>query len=154
MANFEEYKLFTESTQYLSERRHAATSTHLVINTAIITGLAFLIKDTELGGWSLVGVTIPLFVAGALACWIWYKMISQYKALIGWRYDQLMAMERAAADSYQMYIKEYGEFFDSQRGREWFGFSRLEIWLPRLFLGLYVIYLAGLILATAFNLLD
>lgn len=154
MANFEEYKLFTESTQYLSERRQAATSTHLVVNTAIFTVLAFLIKDTGFRGWSLVGVTVPLFVAGVLACGIWYKMISQYKALINWRYDQLMAMERAAADSYQMYVKEDGQFFDSQRGREWFGFSRLEIWLPRLFLGLYVIYLAGLILATAFEWLD
>ena len=65
-------------------------------------------------------------------------MITQYKALIGWRYEQLMAMERDAADTYQMYIKEYEKFFKTQRGREWFGFSRLEIWLPRLFLGLDV----------------
>ena len=153
MANFEEYKLFTESTQYLSERRQAATSTHLVVNTAIFTVLAFLIKDTEFRGWSLVGITIPLFVAGVLACGIWYRMISQYKSLISWRYDQLMEMERAADDSYQMYVKEYEDFFKLQQGREWFGFSRLEIWLPRLFLALYVIYLAGLILATAFDLL-
>ena len=151
MANFEEYKLFTESTQYLSERRQAATSTQLVVNTAIFTVLAFLLKDTGLRGWSLVGITFPLFVAGVLACGIWYKMISQYKDLIGWRYDQLMEMERAADDSYQMYVKEYEEFFKRKRQRDWFGFSRLEIWLPRLFLGLYLIYLAGLILTIAFN---
>lgn len=150
MANFEEYKLFTESTQYLSDRRQAATSTHLMVNTAIFTVLAFLMKDTGFRGWPLVGITFPLFVAGVLACGIWYKMIIQYKTLINWRYEQLMEMERAAADSYQMYVKEYEEFFVSQRGRELFGFSRLEIWLPRLFLGLYVIYMSGLILAIAY----
>ena len=143
MTNFEEYKLFADSTQYLSDRRQAATSTHLMVNTAIFTVLAFLMKDTGLGGWPLVGVTVPLFVAGVLACGIWYKMITQYKALISWRYKQLVTMERAAPESYQMYVKEDEEFFGSQSGREWFGFSRLEIWLPRLFLSLYVIYMGG-----------
>ncbi len=146
---FDEYKFFAEATQGLSDRRQAATQTYLTVNTAIFAVLAFLIKDGGFREWGLVAVTLPLFLVGGLACSIWYKIITQYRALIGWRYDQLMAMEQAVPESHQMYLKEWDDFFKPRRGKEKFGFSRLEIWLPRLFLGLYVIYGVGLVVATA-----
>src|SRR5512132_4350763 len=146
---FAEYKLFVESTQHLSERRQAATHTYLTVNTAIFAILALLVKEAGLKGWYLVGVSLPLFLVGALACLTWYKIITQYKALIGWRYDQLMAMERGMSGSYQIYVKEWAEFFRPKQEKEKFGFSRLEAWLPRLFLALYLMYTTGLILAVA-----
>ena len=148
MEKFDEYKFFAESTQYLSERRQTATQTYLTVNTAIFAVLAFVIKDGGFEDWGLVMVSLPLFVVGILACFIWYRIITQYKALIGWRYDQLMAMEKAMSESHQMFLKEWKEFFEPRKGKEWFGFSKLEVWLPRLFFALYVIYGAGLVIAT------
>ena len=147
--NFDEYKLFVESTQHLSERRQAATQTYLTVNTAIFAILALLVKEAGLKGWYFVGVCLPLFLVGVLACLIWSKIITQYKALIGWRYDQLMVMERGMSGSSQIYVKEWEEFFRPKQEREKFGFSRLEVWLPRLFLILYLMYATGLILAVA-----
>src|SRR5512135_1262225 len=146
---FAEYKLFVESTQHLSERRQAATQTYLSVNTAIFAILALLVKEAGLKGWYLVGISFPLFLVGVLACLIWDKIITQYKALIGWRYDQLMAMERGMSGTYQLYVKEWEEFFRPKREQEKFGFSRLEVWLPRLFFALYLMYATGLILAVA-----
>lgn len=148
---FEEYKFFAESTQYLSERRQAATQTYLTVNTAIFAIFAFLVKDAGFRGWGLVLVSLPLFLVGALACVIWHKIITQYKALIGWRYDQLMEMERSQemAGSHQFYVKEWEDFFQPRQGKEKFGFSRLEVWLPRLFLALYLVYGLGLVVAIA-----
>lgn len=146
--NFDEYKLFVESTQHLSERRQAATQTYLTVNTAVFAILALLVKEAGLKGWYLVGVCLPLFLVGILACLMWSKVVSQYKALIGWRYDQLMAMERGISGSSQIYIKEWEEFFKPKQEKK-FGFSRLEVWLPRLFLVLYLMYATGLILAVA-----
>jgi len=149
MNKFDEYKFFAQSTQFLTDKRQSATQTYLTVNSAIFAVLAFLIKDLKFTNWDLVIITIPIFIAGMLVCWIWRRMITQYKQLINWRYDQLMKMERVMPDSYQIYIKEWEDFYKQRSGKEKFGFSRLEIILPILFMILYVIYLSGLILATA-----
>ncbi|MFQ5640359.1 MAG: hypothetical protein ACE5IR_20460 [bacterium] len=144
---FDEYKFFAESTQHLSERRQNASQTYLTVNTGIFAVFAFLIKDSGLQGGPLLYFSIPLFLVGVLACWTWVKIITQYKALIGWRYTNLIEMEEKIEQSHKMYSKEWDDFFEPRQGKEKFGFSRLEIWLPRLFIGLYLLYGAGLILA-------
>lgn len=145
MAKFDEYKFFAESTQYLSERRQAATKTYLSVNTAIFAVLAFLVKDVGFKGLNLLLISLPLFLVGILACWIWFKILAQYKALIGWRYDQLIEMERNITGSHRMYLKEWEDFFKPREGKEKFGFSKLELWLPRLFAVIYIVYGLGLV---------
>lgn len=136
---FAEYKFFAESTQYLSERRQSATQTYLSVNTAILAFMGFILRGTGDSGSVLIVVSLALIAAGSLACWIWHKIITQYKALIGWRYDELMEMETSLPQSHQMYHKEWLNFFKPRKEKEKFGFSRLEILLPRLFLGLYLV---------------
>ncbi len=149
MDKFEEFKFFAGDAQRLSERRQNTSQTYVTVNAAIFAVLALLIKDVGLRGWTLVLTALPLFLTGVLLCIIWQKIIIQHKALIAWRYDQLKEMEKAIAGSYQMYTKEWEDFFKPQQGKERFSFSLLEIWLPRLFLFLYSIYGIGLVIAAA-----
>lgn len=149
MYKFEEYKLFTERTQRLSERRQLATQTYLAVSTAIFTILAFLVKDAGFRGWGLVLVSLPLFTVGLAACSIWSQIIAQFKRVIGWHYEQLRIMEQDLAEGHQVFTREWEQFFKPSAGKERFGFSMLEIWLPRLFAGLYLLYFLGLIIATA-----
>lgn len=149
---FDEYKLFFESAQHLSERRQAATQTYLSVNTAIFAILALLVKEVGLAGPTLVAVSLPLFLVGGLACVIWQRIITQYRELIGWRYEQLKAMERDMLGSAQMCVKEAGAFFQPEQRKQTLGFSRLEVWLPRLFLTLYMVYAAGLVVVVGFGL--
>jgi hypothetical protein len=153
MDSFDEYKFFAANAQHLSERRQAASQTYLTVNTGILAVLALLVKDLGLRGWELVVVGLPLFLVGMLACCIWYKIVSQYRALSGWRYQQLREMEQAMPQSYHTYSKEWDDFYKPLMAgkRERFGFSRLEAWLPGLFLGLYAIYGVGLVVAVAFG---
>ena len=58
-----------------------------------------------------------------------------------------MEMEKELPNSQQMYLREGEDFFKPQQGKERFGFSRLEVWLPRLFMGLYIVYIIGLMIA-------
>ncbi len=145
MDKFDEYKFFAQSTQHLSERRHAATQIFLSVNTAIFILVAFRLKIADLEGWILVISTLPLFLVGVLVCLVWHQLIKHYKSLIDWRYQQLMEMERAMPESHQMYVKEWQAFFRPQDEREKFGFSWLEVWLPRLFIVLYVFSSIGLL---------
>lgn len=148
MDKFEEYKLFAEDAQKLSERRQSTSQTCVTVNAAIFAVLALLIKDIGFRGWTLVLTALPLFLTGVVLCLIWQKIILQHQVLIGWRYDQLREMEKVMAGSYQMYTKEWEDFFKPRQGKE-FSFSFLEIWLPRLFLILYLIYGIGLVVAAA-----
>ena len=148
MDNFREYELFSQRAQHMSERRQNASRTYLTVNTAILGILALLLRDAGLEGWELVVASIPLFLVGILACLIWLKIIVQFKELIGWRYQELRAMESDMPDSYQVYTNEWDKFFKPRDGKDRFSFSRLEAWLPRLFIGLYVVYGIGLAVAT------
>jgi hypothetical protein len=148
MNRFDEYKFFAERTLHLSDRRQTATQTYLTVNAAIFTVLAFLAKDLGLHGWSLVIVTLPLFLVGIVACIIWHRLITQYKPLISWHYEQLREIEASIPESHHIFQKEWGKFYQPHQGKERFGFSITEVWLPRLFLGLYAVYGIGLVGAT------
>lgn len=148
MDKFDEYKFFSERIQRLSERRQAATQTYLTVNTAIFAVLALLIKDIGFRGWGLVMVSLPLFLVGVLACIVWYMIIVQYKNLIGWHYEQLREIEQILSESHRIFRKEWEKFFSPRQGKERFGFSRLEVWLLRMFLGLSAVYGVGLVVAT------
>ncbi|MGD2148194.1 MAG: hypothetical protein PVH41_16000 [Anaerolineae bacterium] len=64
MSRFEEYKLFSDRVQRLSERRQLTSQTYLAVNTAVLGVMAFLIRDAGLRSWGLVAVVLPLFLVG------------------------------------------------------------------------------------------
>ncbi|MCP4582819.1 MAG: hypothetical protein GY839_14510 [candidate division Zixibacteria bacterium] len=146
---YDEYKFFAESTQFLTERRQSATQTYISVNTAIFAVLGFLIKDVGFKDGQLVLVSLALVPAGIFVCWIWHKIIKHYKALIAWRYDQLMEMENSIDGSCRMYNKEWNDHFKPIAGKETFGFSILEKWLPRIFMFLYFLYLLVILIVSA-----
>jgi hypothetical protein len=152
MDKFDEYKFFAERTLHLSDRRQTATQIYLTVNAAIFTVLAFQAKDLGIRGWPLVIVTLPLFLVGIVACFIWHRLITQYKPLINWHYEQLREIENALSESQHIFQKEWMRFYQPHQGKEKFGFSIIEVWLPRLFLALYALYGIGLIGATLIGL--
>jgi hypothetical protein len=74
---FEEYKLHLERVQKLSERRQTTSQIYLTLSTAIFGTISFLIKDSGLHNWALVGTAIPLFLVGILACNIWLQILKR-----------------------------------------------------------------------------
>ncbi len=149
MSQFEEYQFFAEDAQKLSERRQNTTQIYVTVNTAIFAVSALIIKDFGFKSWMLALTALPLFLTGVLLSVIWRRIILQHSVLIGWRYEQLRQMEHDIAGSYQMFTKEWNEFFEPRQGKARLGFSALEVWLPRLFLVLYFAYGLGLLFAVA-----
>lgn len=146
MEKFLEYQLFAESTQFLTERRQNATQVYVTVNTLIFAVLGYFLKDAPAVGLALVVVGGALVACGVAASIVWLRTIDRYSKLIGWRYEQLMDMENDLGfESHRMFTKEYESLFDpSARGGK--AFSRMEAWLPRLFMVLYLAYF-GFILA-------
>ena len=54
-------------------------------------------------------------------------------------------------ETQQMYLKEWEDFFKPRQGKELFSFSRLETWLPRLFIGLYTAFILGIVIYVVFE---
>jgi hypothetical protein len=140
MSKFDEYKLLDERIQRLSERRQNSSQTYFSINTFIFSVFAFLVKDMGLSGQSMALVSIPLFLVGISACVVWIKIITDFKKIIGWHYEQLREIEKTVPESNQIYNKEWSQFFEPRQGKDRFSFSNLELSLPRILIVIYVIY--------------
>jgi ABC-type Fe3+-siderophore transport system permease subunit len=147
---FEEYKLFIEDTARFSERRQTVTKTYITVNSAILGLITFFVKDARLADWWLVIAMLPLIVAGIAVCLFWYRLLVTYKTLIDFRFEQLEEMERSEAlqGCHGMYNMEAERFYRKAPPEQRIGFTRIEMWLPRLFMGLYAVMAIGLAVAT------
>lgn len=143
---FREYELIAGTTQQLGDRRQNTANIYLTVNTAIFLLFGLLIKDASLRGPELFWASIPLVVVGFVACFVWRAALRHYRALMGWRFEQLRKIEQSAAmaGSHRLYTRESEEYLAGRRPDQGFPFSRLEASLPWLFVGLYICYVIGL----------
>lgn len=153
MDKFEEYKYLGDRALQQSQRRQNASQIYLTLNTAIFGVMALLIKDSGLTQWGLLLATLPLFIVGLIACVTWITIISRFKKLIGWHYEQLREIEKSIKGSYKFFTKEWNEFSDLDREKKHSSFSNLESIMPKLFIGLYLVYATGMITAVILGLL-
>ena len=114
---FEEYKFVAASTQLVTDRRQAATQTYLMLNVAILAVSGAIVQSTRIADPYILVPAVPLFTVGILVCLVWQRILADYRALISWRYDQLMEVERteALAGCHQLYVKEWQDFFRSRQ---------------------------------------
>lgn len=148
---YDEYTYFADSTQTLADRRQSATQVFIGVNTSIFGLIGFLLNDAGLSRMQDL-VALPLFVVGVLICLVWDRMISHYRALIAWRFEQLRSMENELNGSYKMFTREWEMHFQPQTNKSVIGFSNLERSLPHIVLGLYVAYGLAFLIAKIFDL--
>jgi hypothetical protein len=76
----EQYILYVETMDKVSERRHSANSFFLSVNTLLVSALATLISLTKQSniqyGWLIIAA-----MAGIFFCWTWYRLIRSYRQL-------------------------------------------------------------------------
>jgi hypothetical protein len=148
---FDEYKLFFECAQHLSERRQGAIQTYFSVNTTIFAILALLVKEVGLAGPTLVAVSLPLFLVGGVACVIWQRIMTQYRELIGWRYEQFKAMEREMPGARRCASRSPTRFSSPAEEADARLFAPGGL-APAAVLTLYVVYAAGLVGVVGFGL--
>ncbi len=153
---FEEYKLFVEDAARFTDRRQTANSLHIAANSAVLAAAAFLVKDAGLPPlWRVITVGLVL-AAGVVVCLQWIGLINKYQKLVKLRIDQLRAMEetKEMAGCWQMYHKEDGLYPRDAKGElipgKGLDMSKLEHQLPRIFIGVYGIFLAVCLVALIF----
>lgn len=155
---FEEYRFFAESTAKLSDRRQLTTQVWVTLQTLLFAALGYLMKEADAnvqsamasgaaaatgGRWIFVISAFgPLLLLGVFSCVIWRRMLLSYKALIGWRFDQLMEMERSPQlqGLHKFFVREWEDFFGPDAKRARISFTRLETILPVVLIFVYLAF--------------
>lgn len=154
MTNGEEYEIFLEWVNKLTERRQTATTIYLSVNTAIVGVIAFLLRDYPLSGWIQQASVPVLLVSGVIACDLWRRLITQYSALIGWWYEQLRGLEEAMPESNKLLTREYQVLYLEERGKTRIGLTRYETRLTWLFTVLYAAFGLAILTVLILNLVQ
>lgn len=131
---FEQYKLYVESAEKISERRVAANNYLLTVNAFLVTLYGLVAASRFNTYWT---VLVP--VAGFLVALTWYRIITSYRDLNTIKFKVIHELEDhmpAALYDYEWRKAEAG------RGKAYHPLSHLERWVPIIFMVLYVLLIA------------
>jgi len=133
----EQYKLYLEMADKISERRQNANSFFLSINTALLA----LIGYAEIGSNEVY--PFPLFIliglCGLVLCYFWYRLVRSYKDLNSGKFLVVHEIEKMLPiKPYNAEWKSLGEGKDSDL---YLPFTHIEIIVPWIFFIIYALIL-------------
>lgn len=128
---FEQYKLYVESAEKISERRVAANNYLLTVNAFLVTLYGLVAASRFNTFWIIL---VP--VAGFLVALTWHRIITSYRDLNTVKFKVIHELERqmpAALYDYEWHMAGKG------RGKAYHPLSHLERWVPIIFMVLYAL---------------
>ena len=131
----EQYKLFVEMTDKISERRHSANNFFLTINSALVAAFGLSVphlKDT-IGDYWVVFVS----VLGVLLCVSWYHLIRSYRCLNDGRFEVIHEIEKMLP--IRPYAAEWVAVGEGEKSLLYRPFTHIEHNIPTIFLVFYAV---------------
>ena len=132
----EQYKLFVELMDKVSERRQNANNYFLTINAFLVSLFGVLANFTSTGtlGSKIWSFLVP--VAGLLVCITWVAIIKSFRQLNAGKFQIIHELETALpAALFDAEWKVLGE----GTGAQYTPTTRVEVLVPRIFAGLYLV---------------
>lgn len=128
---FEQYKLYVESAEKVSERRVSANNYLLTVNAFLVTLYGLVASSRFSTFWMIL---VP--VAGFLVSLTWHQIITSYRDLNSVKFKVIHELEKQLPASLYSY-----EWFNAQEGRgdAYHPLSHLERWIPIVFMVLYIL---------------
>jgi hypothetical protein len=126
----EQYKIYVQSAQDVSERRLAAGNYLLTINSSLVTLFGVVLSSFGNHRWNVV---IP--ITGILACIVWHSLVESYKTLNTAKFAVIHQLENylpVALFRYEWHVCDYG------KTKKYVPLTHLERYIPWLFGTFYV----------------
>ncbi len=139
---FDQYKLYMEGIEKISDRRENANKYFVTINSGLIVAVTFLLQHVD--DFFFKPGMLVLLVTGAVFSVIFYFLINSYKQLNTGKFAVLHAMEKRLP--VQMYTDEWIALGEGKDKRKYFPFSHIERSIPIIFGVLYFSCLVLLII--------
>lgn len=135
----EQYKLYVEMTDRISQRRQSANTWFLTINTALLTILGtFYTSDVS-------PVIICLIaIAGGINCTHWWRLVVSYKQMNSGRFKVVHAIENKLP--LKIYDAEWEALGRGEDSKVYKPFTHIEQNVPKVFFGLYSLVLIFVVL--------
>lgn len=127
---FEQYKMYVESADRISERRTACNNYLLTVNTALATIYGLTSNEIDTAVWQVI---IP--IAGILTCLVWWNLITTYRNLNSVKFKVIHELEGhlpAALYSYEWTL------VDHRKGKPYKPLSHIEGRVPWIFILIYI----------------
>ena len=130
----DQYKLYVEMADRISQRRQTANTFFLTVNTALVAFLGVSFPDEAdwfgLGWYSVVGI------AGVLLAMMWYRLIRSYRDLNSAKFQIIHKMEDRLP--LKPYKAEWQAVGCGEQSRLYVPFTHIETRIPWAFMFLYV----------------
>jgi hypothetical protein len=140
-ALLEQYKIYVEMADRISQRRGLTNVFFLTLNTAIFTSISVFWEHKPNGEvwWLLLPLTVLLAQCGA-----WYSLLRSYRQLNTAKYEVIGAMEeRLPASPY--FRAEWMALGEGKDLKRYWPLSHIERWIPILFGVLYILGFVALV---------
>lgn len=142
---FEQYKLYVEMADRISERRQQGNAFFLTINTVIIAALsgALIGFDSAINFLGLPSQEVLMVgcALGAFFCFTWWRLIASFDNLNTGKFYIIHQLETRLPA--QPYHAEWIRIGEGRNRLFYLPFSRIERWIPVVF---YFIYILGALL--------
>jgi len=127
----DQYKLYVDGADRISQRRTAANNYLLTVNAFLVTFFGYASSITD--DWTF-RVLSP--VAGILVCAAWYSLIKSYRTLNTAKFGVIHEIEQ------QLPVGPYGrewEAAEAGKGKKHKPLTKVEVLIPIIFMILYLL---------------
>lgn len=115
----------------VSQRRQAANSFYLSVNTLLIGGSAYL-GTLQPGAWNVIVIS----VAGLAISFLWIMNIISYKTLNGAKFEVITDLEKRLP--IQPFADEWTRLDPDGDGKRHRPFHKVEVIVPWVFIAVYI----------------
>lgn len=133
----EQYKLYVQMADKISERRQSTNSFFLTVNTAVLAFLGIVVTPSVDGATASAPLPWILVVsaAGLILCYYWYRLVLSYKGLNTGKFEVIHAIEgKLPSSPYDAEWESLGRGSDPER---YLPFTNVETRIPWVFAALY-----------------
>ena len=137
----EQYKLYLQLLDKISDRRQSANSFFLSINTGLCALMGYMFSREVPAELRPLLWVIPL--PGILISYFWFRLLRSYRYLNAAKFRVVEAIEERLPIA--PYAAERIALRSESKGHRYIRLTNMEIWIPRCFVFLYVAILLLLI---------
>ena len=130
----EQYKIYVEMTDQISNRRNLANTFFLTLHTLIIASVGFLYEKLPYFTYRWI-VILPL-VAVLLLCYVWWRLIIAYKQLNTAKFLVINEYEKRLPTR-PFVAAEWRALGEGKNPKVYKSLSDIEKWIPLIFACLY-----------------
>lgn len=141
---FDQYKIYLESAERMSDRRQQTNNYFITINSALIA-LGGILGNTKLIPLDNTSQII-LAVVGIIVCFVWYRMINSYKQINSGKFKVIHQIEQYLP--LRLYEYEWEQLGRGKNKSLYQPFSHLEIHVPKVFALVYILILITKLVST------